>query len=55
MPTIDAKAVISMRDRLHPLLVALAKSKIKYDITTQQFSRNTGDANYFCWEPFHAF
>ena len=32
MPTIDAKAVIWMRDRLHPLLVALAKSKIKYDI-----------------------
>lgn len=32
MPTIDTKAVIWMRDRLHPLLVALAKSKIKYDI-----------------------
>lgn len=32
MPTIDTKAVIWIRDRLHPLLVALAKSKIKYDI-----------------------
>lgn len=32
MPTIDTKTVIWMRDRLHPLLVALAKSKIKYNI-----------------------
>lgn len=32
MPTIDTKTVIWLRDRLHPLLVALAKSKIKYDI-----------------------
>lgn len=28
----DSDVVIWMRDRLHPLLVALAKSKIKYDI-----------------------
>lgn len=32
MPTIDTTAVIWARDRLHPFLVALAKSKIKYDI-----------------------
>lgn len=32
MPAIDTKAVIWMRNRLHPLLTVLVKSKIKYAI-----------------------